>query len=78
MAALLTRETGIEVSIAPVLAVHGGKIKGRGGVVYGEGLTVAYPTRVARWIRAHGSAEFTEEQIDLLARTAARILRRMT
>ncbi|OPG14381.1 nuclease-related domain-containing protein [Microbispora sp. GKU 823] len=78
MAALLTKETGIEVSIAPVLAVHGGKIKARRGVLYGEGLTVAYPGRVARWIRTHGSAEFTEEQIELLARTAARILRRMS
>ena len=77
MASLLTKETGIEVSIAPVLAVHGGKIKARGGVLHGEGLTVAYPFRVAGWIRSHGSAEFTEEQIELLSRTAARILRRM-
>ncbi|MEU7878223.1 nuclease-related domain-containing protein [Microbispora bryophytorum] len=78
MAALLTKETGIEVSIAPVLAVHGGKIKARGGVLHGEGLTVSYPGRVTRWIRTHGSMELTEEQIDLLARTAARILRRMS
>ncbi|WP_169987803.1 MULTISPECIES: nuclease-related domain-containing protein [unclassified Microbispora] len=78
MAALLTKETGIEVSIAPVLAVHGGKIKARGGVLHGEGLTVAYPRRVARWIRSQGSAGFDEEQIELLARTAARILRRMS
>ncbi|WP_432925332.1 nuclease-related domain-containing protein [Microbispora sp. CA-135349] len=78
LAALLTKETGIEVSIAPVLAVHGGKIKARGGVLHGEGLTVAYPRRIARWVRTHGSAEFTEDQIELLARTAARILRRMS
>jgi len=78
LAALLAKETGIEVSIDPVLAVHGGKIKARGGVLHGEGLTVAYPWRVARWIRAHGSGTFTEEQIELLARTAARILRRMS
>ncbi|MBX6383154.1 MAG: NERD domain-containing protein [Microbispora sp.] len=77
MAALLSKETGIEVSIAPVLAVHGGKIKARGGVLHGEGLTVAYPRKVAGWIRSHGSGKFTEEQIELLARTAARILRRM-
>lgn len=78
MAALLTKETGIEVSIAPVLAVHGGKIKARRGTLTGEGLTVAYPRRVARWIRSNGSARFTEDQIELLARTAARILRRMS
>ncbi len=78
MAALLTKETGIAVTIAPVLAVHGGKIKAWGGVLSGEGLTVAYPRRVAGWIRSNGSAAYTEEQIDLLARTAARILRRMS
>ncbi|MEN3534662.1 nuclease-related domain-containing protein [Microbispora sp. ZYX-F-249] len=77
MAALLTKETGIQISINPVLAVHGGKIKTRGGVLYGEGLTVAYPRRIARWIRTHGSPKFTEDEIELLARTAARILRRM-
>nr|WP_189178159.1 nuclease-related domain-containing protein [Microbispora rosea] len=78
MAAVLSKETGIEVTIAPILAVHGGKIKARGGVLHGEGLTVAYPWRVARWIRSHGAEKFTEDQIELLARTAARILRRMS
>lgn len=78
MAAVLSKETGIEVTIAPILAVHGGKIKARGGVLHGEGLTVAYPRRVARWIRSHGAEKFTEDQVELLARTAARILRRMS
>ncbi|MEU8193789.1 nuclease-related domain-containing protein [Microbispora amethystogenes] len=78
MAVLLTKETGIAVTIVPVLAIHGGKIKSWGGVLTGEGLTVAYPRRVAGWIRANGTTAYTEEQIDLLARTAARILRRMS
>jgi hypothetical protein len=78
MAALLTKETGIEVTISPVLAVHSGKIKARGGAITGEGLTVAYPRKVARWIRSQHTAGYTPEQIELLARTAARILRRMT
>lgn len=84
MATLLSRETGIDVRISPVLAVHSGKIVGGegilglGGAITGEGLTVAYPRRIARWIRSHGDAELTDDQIELLARTAARILRRMT
>ncbi|ETK31608.1 nuclease-related domain-containing protein [Microbispora sp. ATCC PTA-5024] len=78
MAALLSRETGIEVTISPVLAVHSGRIKARGGVLTGEGLTVAYPWRVAGWIRSQRTAELTADEIELLARTAARILRRMT
>ncbi|GIH69792.1 NERD domain-containing protein [Sphaerimonospora thailandensis] len=84
MAALLSRETGIDVSISPVLSVHSGKIVrdgaiwGRGGTITGEGLTVAHPRRIARWIRSQHDAELTEEQIELLARTAARILRRMS
>lgn len=77
LAELLTRETGIEVSVSPILAVHGGKIESRGGVVTGEGLTVSYPRKVASWIRSHPDAELTPDEIELLARTAARILRRM-
>jgi hypothetical protein len=75
MAELLARETGIQVSIAPVLAVHSGKIDARGGVINGEGLTVSYPRRVAGWIRSRPNAELAPEEIELLARTAARILR---
>jgi hypothetical protein len=78
MAVLLSRETGIEITIAPVLAVHSGKIEARGGTISGEGLTVAYPRRAARWIRSQRDADLTPEQIELLSRTAARILRRMS
>jgi hypothetical protein len=77
MEGLLSRETGIKVTITPVLAIHGGKIDARGGTLTGEGLTVSYPRRVARWIRSAPTAELTAEQIELLSRTAARILRRM-
>ncbi|WP_433353729.1 nuclease-related domain-containing protein [Microtetraspora malaysiensis] len=75
LAALLARETDIDVAIVPVLAAHSGKIEGRGGTVTAEGLTVAYPHRVARWIRSQPNGSLTEEQVELLARTAARILR---
>jgi len=76
LAALLRQETGIELTIAPILALHGGKIEPRGGVLNGEGLTVAYPRVVPRWIRVQEDLELTGEQVELLARTAARILKR--
>ncbi|MBO3749476.1 NERD domain-containing protein [Streptosporangiaceae bacterium NEAU-GS5] len=76
LAALLRQETGIELAIAPILAIHGGKIAVRGGVVSGEGLTVAYPRAVSRWIRVQEDMDLTDEQVELLARTAARILKR--
>ncbi|GII56675.1 hypothetical protein Pth03_50640 [Planotetraspora thailandica] len=77
MAEVLSRETGIPIAIVPVLALHGGKIAVRGGTITGEGLSVAYPRRIAGWIRSNPTAELTPEQTELLSRTAARILRRM-
>ncbi|ADG89396.1 nuclease-related domain-containing protein [Thermobispora bispora] len=77
LAEMLREQTGLDVSVAPVLAVHGAKIESRSGVLSGEGLTVAYPRKVARWIRSQSDATLTPEQIDLLARTAALMLRRM-
>ncbi|MCC5579221.1 NERD domain-containing protein [Microtetraspora sp. AC03309] len=75
LAGLLSRETGIDVTISPVLAVHSGKVEGRGGTLVGEGLTVAYPHKVARWMRASPNGSLTAEQVELLSRTAARVLR---
>ncbi|WP_250213732.1 nuclease-related domain-containing protein [Acrocarpospora catenulata] len=76
LADLLTKETGIPVSVAPVLALHGCRIEGYRGIVAGEGLTVAYPRKVARVVRSEVGTRLSAEQIDLLARTAARILAR--
>jgi hypothetical protein len=72
-AELLTRETGIEVTIAPMLAVHCGMLP-RNGVVAGEGVTLIKPRLVARRIRAAEGVVYTDEQVELLARTAAREL----
>jgi hypothetical protein len=80
LAVLLSRESGINATISPMLAVHGGKIISSTrprGTLTAEGVTLAYPRRVSPWILAHDTADLTDEQIELLARTAARILRRM-
>lgn len=73
---LLSRESGIAVQISPLLAVHGGRVKN--GVVTGDGLTLFRPRKAPRWILGDAHAELTDDQVEVLARTAARILRRMS
>lgn len=73
---LLTRETGIKVTISPLLAVHCGMLP-RGGSLTAEGITLLKPRLVARHIKANQKAELDEAQIELLARTAARELQRI-
>ncbi|GII76757.1 hypothetical protein Sru01_17390 [Sphaerisporangium rufum] len=75
MGELLSRESGIPVQITPVLVIHGGRVIGPS--VTAEGLTLFLPRRAARWILGDAHAGLTEEQVEVLARTAARILRRM-
>lgn len=75
-AELLTRETGIDVTIMPMLAVHCG-ILPRGGAVAAEGLVLIRPRLVAKRIKAVDGRVYTDEQIELLARTAARELQKV-
>ncbi|MFE3454335.1 nuclease-related domain-containing protein [Nonomuraea sp. NPDC059194] len=74
-AELLGKETGIALSIQPMLAVHCGTLP-RGGVVNGEGLTLVKPSVAARVIKKADRVVLSDEQIELLARTAARELAR--
>lgn len=74
-AEMLTRETGVQVTITPMLAVHCGLLP-RGGMLTAEGVTLLKPRLAARRIRATEGDELTGEQIELLARTAARELQR--
>ncbi|WP_336206140.1 nuclease-related domain-containing protein [Nonomuraea sp. LPB2021202275-12-8] len=75
-AELLTRETGVKVTITPLLAVHCGMMP-RGGSLTVEGVTLLKPRLVARSIRQTATARLDETQIELLARTAARELQRV-
>ncbi|MFI6323705.1 nuclease-related domain-containing protein [Nonomuraea sp. NPDC050556] len=72
-AALLAAETGLRVTIRPMLAVHCGQLP-RGGMVVAEGLTLAKPSLIARLIRVAEPGVLTQEQVELLSRTAAREL----
>ncbi|MEV7010479.1 nuclease-related domain-containing protein [Streptosporangium sp. NPDC051022] len=74
LAEVLSRESGVPVTIEPLLAVHGGKLR---RTVTAEGLTLLKPRLVARWVLAGPRMELDEDQVELLARTAARVLRRM-
>ncbi|MGI5489289.1 nuclease-related domain-containing protein [Microtetraspora malaysiensis] len=80
MSERLGRESGIEVTVQPILAVHGGKLftpHGPRGVVVAEGLALAYPRVVSRIVLGTGEASYDEKEVELLTRTAARILRRV-
>ncbi|MFI6498942.1 nuclease-related domain-containing protein [Nonomuraea typhae] len=75
-AGLLTKETGIPVAITPMVAVHCGLMP-RGGLVSAEGLTLLKPRLAARMIRATSSAAYSSDQVETLARIAARELQRI-
>ncbi|GAA3155082.1 nuclease-related domain-containing protein [Nonomuraea roseoviolacea] len=74
-AEMLKRETGVAVTITPLLAAHSGSLP-RGGSVTAEGLTLLKPRLVARRIKAAREVVLDDAQIELLARTAARELQR--
>ncbi|WP_344893240.1 nuclease-related domain-containing protein [Nonomuraea antimicrobica] len=75
-AELLTRETGVPVTITPVMAVHCGLMP-KGGVVMAEGLTLLRPKLAAKLIRSADGDVLNDAQIELLTRTAARELQRV-
>ncbi|MFI7448879.1 nuclease-related domain-containing protein [Nonomuraea sp. NPDC049714] len=75
-AELLTRETGVPVTITPLLAVHCGMLP-RGGSLTVEGITLLKPRLVARQIKRTATPRLDDAQIELLARTAARELQRV-
>jgi hypothetical protein len=75
-AELLSGETGFQVRITPLLAVHSGSLP-RGGSVSAEGITLLKPRLVARRIKAAQGSVLSDEQIEVLARTAARELQRV-
>jgi hypothetical protein len=72
-AELLTRESGVQVTISPMLAVHCGDLP-KGGILVAEGLTLLKPRLVAKVIKAAEVRVYTDEQIELLTRTATREL----
>ncbi|GHH69946.1 hypothetical protein GCM10017673_21060 [Streptosporangium violaceochromogenes] len=74
LAEVLSRETGIPVTIESLLAVHGGELR---RTVTAEGITLIKPRLAARWILTGPHMALDEQQVELLARTAARELRRM-
>jgi hypothetical protein len=77
LAEVLSKQSGIQVAIEPMLAVFGGRMP-RGGMVSAEGLTVLRPGVVPRAIRGRATAAYTPEQVEVLARTAARELHKMS
>ncbi|GAA3156062.1 hypothetical protein GCM10010466_53740 [Planomonospora alba] len=80
LAGVLGREAGVPVTIEPLLAVHGGQLvhgTERRRSVTAEGVTLLRPRHVASWILGTPHQRLDGSQVELLARTAARVLRRM-
>ncbi|SEM68330.1 nuclease-related domain-containing protein [Nonomuraea pusilla] len=75
-AELLGRETGVPVTITPMLAVHCGNLP-KGGTVAAEGLILLKPRLIARVVRQAERVVYDKAQVELLARVAARELRRV-
>ncbi|GGS78652.1 hypothetical protein GCM10010156_41710 [Planobispora rosea] len=81
LAEVLSRESGVPVTIEPLIAVHCGKLvhgADRRRTVTAEGVTLLKPRHVASWILGAPRQELDESQVEVLARTAARVLRRMS
>ncbi|GAA5055908.1 hypothetical protein HNP84_006315 [Thermocatellispora tengchongensis] len=76
LAEVLTERSGVPVTIEPLLAVYGGHLP-RGKMVSAEGLTLMRPRLIPKIIRSRATAAFSDEQVELLARTAARELKRL-
>ncbi|MBG0832480.1 NERD domain-containing protein [Planomonospora sp. ID67723] len=80
LAEVLGRESGIPVVIEPLVAVHCGKLvhgTDRRRTVTAEGVTLMRPRHLASWILGAPNQELDDSQVEALARTAARVLRRM-
>jgi hypothetical protein len=77
LAGVLTEKSGIPVTIEPVLAVYGGSMP-RGGMITAENLTLLRPRRIPRLIQTHATGALSDDQVETLARTAARELHKIT
>ncbi|MBB5967785.1 NERD domain-containing protein [Planomonospora venezuelensis] len=80
LAEVLGRESGIPVTIEPLIAVHCGRLvhaRDRRRTVTAEGVTLLRPRHAASWILGAPRQELDESQVEVLTRTAARVLRRM-
>lgn len=85
VSAALSEAVGEEIPVTAVMALHGGRVSGR-TAIHSQGVTLLRASRVPGWIRHHevrraagpdgaASEPYTPEQVEGLARTAARVLR---
>lgn len=68
VARLLSEHLGTELTVQPVLAVHGGKIRRRHFVA--DGIVVLSPWALVRWPSRNPTAELSPKQVEYLLRTA--------
>ncbi|MFC9975806.1 nuclease-related domain-containing protein [Spirillospora sp. NPDC127200] len=69
---LLGERVGHEVTVTPVLAVHGGRLAR--GPFEADGIVFGRPLALLRWILRHPTAEYTAEQVEELMRAGVNTL----
>jgi nuclease-like protein len=65
---LLSDRLDTKVTVTPLLAVHGGKL--RRGALTADGITLLKPWRLLRWPGRNATADYTAEEVETLLRTA--------
>ncbi|WP_240489912.1 NERD domain-containing protein [Actinomadura atramentaria] len=71
-ARLLSERTGTDIAVTPVLAVHGGRVKG--APLVADDIVFAPPLKLVRWIAKHPTAEFSPERIEEIVRAGVHVL----
>lgn len=68
IAGLLAQRLDRPVTVTPLLAVHGGKL--RKGRLTADGITLLRPLKLVRWTDRHPTGDYTQEQVEELLRAA--------
>jgi hypothetical protein len=66
--ALISQQTGMDIKVTPLMAVHGGRLAG--APFTADGIVFAPPFKVLRWLRKHPHAEYTSSEIEMIAQAA--------
>jgi len=66
--ALISQQTGMDVKVTPIMAVHGGRLTR--APFTADGIVFATPFKALRWLRKHPHAEYSSAEIEMIAQAA--------
>ncbi|REE94866.1 nuclease-related domain-containing protein [Thermomonospora umbrina] len=70
VADVLSERMGTEITVSPLLVVHGGRIRGRRRSFTADGITVLRPSEVPRLPSRHPTAELSPKMVEAIMREA--------